>query len=494
LVLFFKKEPLSFWETSSMPSITGRLAAFVAETRYEDLPPPVVRMAKRLILDTFGNAIGGFATDAARLALASKRELGGTPHSTVFVTGEKTSCTSAAFCNATLASALEADDTCLTIGHHGQCSIMPALAVGERMDVSGRDFITAVAVAYELGARVAGAMRHVVRGADGQLQFSASGGGVNWVIFPAAGGAARMFGLDAEQTANTLGIAGALATVPTGARWDLPPRPHMKYNPYAFMAESGTTAAVFSKNGFTGSRDIFDGDASTMNANWWQLCGCPGHEADDAVRGLNERWIMVDASIKPYPSCRFTHGPLALFERIVAEQKLSVDEIEGVDIYAIRQMFGFKMDNPEVGGAPDCEFSMPHCIAMAALGIPPGPRWVAPAYWSDPKVAAIKAKVRCLPYERGDAAMVEQLLAGRWQTNPHAVSVRARGRVFELSADCSPGDPFNDTTAWSDADVERKFRNFTAQGMVANHVDRCIETIDRLESLPSLRSLVGILF
>jgi hypothetical protein len=66
--------------------------------------------------------------------------------------------------------------------------------------------------------------------------------------------------------------------------------------------------------------------------------------------------------------------------------------------------------------------------------------------------------------------------------------------VFELSADCSPGDPFNDSTAWSDADVERKFRNFTAQGMVANHVDRCIETIDRLETLPSLRSLVGIMF
>ena len=94
---------------------------------------------------------------------------------------------------------------------------------------------------------------------------------------------------------------------------------------------------------------------------------------------------MVDASIKPYPSCRFTHGPLALFERIVAEQKLGVDEIESVDIYAIRQMFGFKMDNPEIGGAPDCEFSMPHCIAMAALGIPPGPRWVAPEYWNDPR-------------------------------------------------------------------------------------------------------------
>ena len=476
-----------------MTDYTAQLAVFISDTRYEDLPEPVVRMAKRLILDTFGNAIGGFASGGAKLALAAKRELGGTPESSVFVTGHKTSCTSAAFCNAILASALEADDTCLTLGHHGQCSIMPAVAVGERVGASGRDLITAVALAYELGARVASAMRHVVREPEGALLFSPSGGGVNWVVFAAAAGAAKMFGLDASKTANALGIAGVLSVVPTGGRWDMPPRPDMKYNPYAFMAESGTLAAVLSKNGFTGTRDIFDGDVATMNANWWQMSGCVGNVPEDAVRGLGDRWIMLDASIKPYPSCRFIHGPLALFERIVAEQKIAVDEIEQVDIHAIQQMFGFKMDQALVGGEPDCQFSMPHCLAMAALGIPPGPRWVASQYWTDARVAAIKARVRCLPYERGDAAMTEQLIAGRWAKNPHAVRVHARGQEFELSAEYSPGDPYDPSTAWSDDDVIAKFRRSTEQGMAARNVERCIEAVDGLDRLAGLRDLVDIM-
>jgi 2-methylcitrate dehydratase PrpD len=136
---------------------------------------------------------------------------------------------------------------------------------------------------------------------------------------------------------------------------------------------------------------------------------------------------------------------------------------------------------------------MPHCIAMAALGIPPGPRWVASEYWSDARVGAIKARVRCLPYERGDAAMTEQLIAGRWAKNPHAVTVRARGQEFQLSADYSPGDPFDPSTAWSDDDVVAKFRRSTEQGMAARRAERCIEAVDGLDRLAGLRDLVDIM-
>ena len=37
---------------------TNRLAKFCQETKYEDLPPEVVKIAKQTMLDTIGRAIG----------------------------------------------------------------------------------------------------------------------------------------------------------------------------------------------------------------------------------------------------------------------------------------------------------------------------------------------------------------------------------------------------------------------------------------------------
>jgi 2-methylcitrate dehydratase PrpD len=313
------------------------------------------------------------------------------------------------------------------------------------------------------------------------------------VVFPAVIGAGKIFGLDAPQMAGAMGIAGFAATVPTGGRWNRPNWNHLKYNPYAFMAESGTLAAVLTKNGFTGDPDVFDGDVSELKANWWQMAGCIAAHPEDAVRGLGERWLMRDMSFKPYPSCRFTHGPLGLFEQIVAEHKLGADDIEQVDIYANQMMFAYKMDRPDIGGESDCQFSMPHLIAMSVLGVTAGPKWVAPEYWDHPAVNALKAKVRCLPYEAADQAMVQQLIAGRWEKNPARVRVKARGQVFEAKADYSPGDPFDPAMAMDDERLQKKFRNFTQQGLAASNIDRSIETVMTLDSFTSLASLANCL-
>lgn len=472
---------------------TKTLAAFAAGTDYERLPKAVVDKTKRLILDTLGNAVAGFSTSAGKLALKTKQKLGGAPMSSVFVTGQKTSVTNAAFCNATLASALEADDTCLQLGHHGQCAFMPALAMAEHEGASGKAYLAAAALAYEVGARIASAARHVVRAQDGTLQFNPSGGGVNWVVFPAVIGAAKILGLDAERFATAFGIAGYSSTIPTGGRWNQPPRSHLKYNPYAFMAESGTLAALLASQGFTGDPEIFDGDITEVKANWWQMAGCIASDPLAAVSGLGERWMTLDASFKPYPSCRFTHGPLGLFEKVVVANGLAAEDIEQVDVYSNQMMFAYHMDSAVVGSESDCQFSMPHLIAMAALRIPCGPRWVSPEYWQAPAVEAIKAKVRCHRYELADHAMVQQLLEGRWEKTHSAVTVRARGRTFEASADYAPGDPFTEETALSDDALFAKFRSFAGQGLAHSQIDRCIDTVMNLESAPNVDALIDLL-
>jgi 2-methylcitrate dehydratase PrpD len=108
---------------------TAKLAEFVVRTGFEQLSGSAVHYANRLILDTIGCAVGGFATDAGKILSETKQELGGTPEATMLVTGVRTSCVSAAYVNAGLAVLLDADDTYAWKGHHANCVVLPALVL-----------------------------------------------------------------------------------------------------------------------------------------------------------------------------------------------------------------------------------------------------------------------------------------------------------------------------------------------------------------------------
>ena len=51
------------------PTIAETLARYATSLRYEDLPPDVVRMAKRYLIDTIGCAIGGYSAEPSQIAI-----------------------------------------------------------------------------------------------------------------------------------------------------------------------------------------------------------------------------------------------------------------------------------------------------------------------------------------------------------------------------------------------------------------------------------------
>ena len=469
---------------------TNRIAQFVAATCYEDIPERVLHSTKRLILDTLGNAIAGSSTAASKRALKTVAELGGVPRSTTLVTGHRTSPTNAVFSNVTLAATLEADDCCLHLGHHGHVSIFPSLALCEQRQLPGRIFLASCAVAYEASARIASAGRHVVRTSDGALSSNPSGGGVNWAIFAAAFSAARSIGLNPVQVKNVMGLAGFNASIPTASRWNRPPFNNLKYNPYAFLGQSGTLSALLAENGFTGDDAILDIEGKVAN-DWWHMAGIIGADPASAFATLGDEWISLKTSFKPYPGCRFTQGPATLFEALLREKSIRAADIEHVDIYTDSTIFHYKMDSSRVECEEDAQFSVPHVMSMVALGIKPGADWVAPRYWNDSAVESMKSKMMCHRYDTADTATMEQLLEGRWERYPHKIVVRARGDSFERQADYVLGDPHTSETCLSDERLFEKFRNFTAQGISANQAERCIDTVMSVDRLNELSPLVA---
>jgi 2-methylcitrate dehydratase PrpD len=156
--------------------------------RFEDLPEKAVKAAKQEVLDSLATALGGSTKAAIRELVELAKEWGGHPQSTVFGYGFRCPAPHAALVNGTMAHALDYDDGHQAAQVHIGCVAVPVcLATAEmKTGVSGREFITALALGQDFLARLAladsirlapdAAVRLSRRGGDGRKAFATGTG------------------------------------------------------------------------------------------------------------------------------------------------------------------------------------------------------------------------------------------------------------------------------------------------------------------------------
>ena len=138
-------------------SLSRDFAAFVADLTYDDLPPPVVDRAKGVTLQALTSALLARDMPASRQALALMREeeAGGGGAATVLCNGTKLTKAGAAFVNSEMILAGGKWDTFRMLTHPGTAILPAALVAAETTGASGKQFLTAVAAAYEVMERMA---------------------------------------------------------------------------------------------------------------------------------------------------------------------------------------------------------------------------------------------------------------------------------------------------------------------------------------------------
>src|SRR5690242_6074161 len=94
---------------------TQRMAKFINEARFEDIPTPAVNLAKLCLLDVVGCAIWGSTRPLGRIINSLVDDLGCKPVARVFGTAVETNSVNAAMANATLGHAEDFDD--FSAGH-----------------------------------------------------------------------------------------------------------------------------------------------------------------------------------------------------------------------------------------------------------------------------------------------------------------------------------------------------------------------------------------
>lgn len=230
-----------------------QLAAFVVGTSYEDLSEAAIHQAKIRILDALACAIGALDGEPIKMIWAQIQEFGGEGRCTL-IGGGRTAPDRAAFYNSALVRYLDFNDGYLAEGEtcHPSDNLGAVLAACEYVDGSGKDLLTALAVAYQVQCRLSDVAPVRAKGFDHTTLGS----------FAVAAGVARALHMNQAKTANAIAISGtafnALRVTRTGAlsNW--------KGLAYPNTALGALHATFLAKHGITGPSEVFEGNKGLM--------------------------------------------------------------------------------------------------------------------------------------------------------------------------------------------------------------------------------------
>ena len=388
---------------------TKILAEYAQHLSYDDLPAPVVRKAKAVLVDTLGCSLGGSRTDLVSVIDEMIRLEGGRPSSTLIGRRERSASSWCAFRNAAAANALDFEDDNV-YGHPASTIASTALAVAEETGAGGRDMITAIVAAYDVLARVGEAVN------PSPERFAQVWGVGTHQVFGAAAAVAKLMQLHGDAFLYAMGLAGVGAPLPSGLSWNYRERPLSWHKDSVhWPAWLGVTAARLARQGFIGPRSVLDGPHG-----FWIMSGSDRFDPQALLRGLGTDFRIMASSFKPYPACRWVHAALDAVGNLVREHKLLPSDIAGVQIETFHLVQDYLFMDYAPANMVDAEFSLPYSVAMILLGVPPGPEWYSADRMTDPQVKQTASKVTLRITQEMNALLDERgMEAARAIINTH---------------------------------------------------------------------------
>jgi len=450
---------------------TRALAAYVAETEFDDLPKEAIARVKLHFLDALGISLGACGTGHRRIRkLIELAEAQGKGEATILGAGKKASALDTAMVNAVMANFLDFSDGHFMGGHINDRLVPLTLAIAERVGASGKEFLTALALGYEVYIELAYTLFAKAEPASAKLPYFV-------MLGPLAGAAAagKLLGLDRDQLAGALGLAASIQI--GGAQYVLSGGHEKDLSP-GHEARRALLSVLIAGKGILGSQDILEGERGIGRA-----LDAEANFAAQSSRGYR----IKECYIKPYPACRYLHASIEATLNLVREQKIEITEIEKVVVST--NSSSARRISYEIKSHVNAIFS--HAYQVAAV-LWDG-RVDLPTAWEekirDPLFNKLlhKIEVRATPeYDR--LHQQKSLDQPPW---PAEVEVLMRdGRQYRSQVLSPKGDPTNPLTP---AEVQQKFINLTGKLLPNRRRVEVLELVDQLETLPSLRKLIELL-
>ena len=362
-----------------------RIAEFALSGR--DIPQSTLDMAATLLIDTVGVAAGAAGLAAGRIArdhVFAFHGAGAPEHAAhMMFDGRCASIPGAAFATATQIDNLDAHDGLnQTKGHIG-CAVVPALfAFAEnRPELSARDALKVLVVAYEIAARAAFVLHTSVS------DYHTSGA---WNALGVAAIGCRLGDANPDQLRQAFGIAEYHG--PRSQMMREIANPTMLHDGSGMGALVGSMAALMAKDGFTGAPAITVENEDA--AQFW---------AD-----LGEVWTIEQNYIKPYPICRWAHAALDALSGLMRAHGFHADDVANIKVNTFAESAALFPGMPAT--TSQAQYSLPFALATMLVHGRIGPDEITGAGLSDPQVAALRPRISV----HEAAKHSERVPKGRW--------------------------------------------------------------------------------
>jgi 2-methylcitrate dehydratase PrpD len=330
--------------------LTDCAIQFIVDTDWENVPAAVQHQAKRCLMDTLGALIAGNETPVREvMTRMAKKQLCG-DEATILVSGERVSVAGAVLVNGFAANALDIDDGHrLVKGHPGACTLPVILAAGEMVpSCSGKAFLTALVIGYEIGIR-AGLIRHAL-----YRTYHSSG---SWGAISGAAVAGKLLGLDKKRLFHAMGSAEYHAPIAPMMKGIA--TPSMGKDSIGWGALVAILSVLMAREGFTGITPLFD---DTPESEW--------------VENLGREYKMMSVYFKPYAACRWAQPAVVGSLKIVRENRISPRDIRDICVRTFEAATKLPCTPPE--NTEQAQYNLSFPVAAALIDGEVGPKQVLP--------------------------------------------------------------------------------------------------------------------
>ena len=453
--------------------VTAAVVEFITQARFDRIPGEAVAGAKRCLIDGFGVVLAGSTVRGSAIVRDYVKASGAQGQATV-LGPERLSAPAAqaALANGASGHAMDYDDTQLSttpdrvfglLTHPTVPALAASLALGERLGASGRAFLEAFLIGFEVECKIAEAINpeHYVRG------FHSTG---TVGTFGAAASAAKLLNLTPAATAHALGIAASMSS---GIRVNFGSMTKPLHAGRA--AENGVTAAELAARGFTAGDDGLDGEWG-----FFQVAG-GGADLTRIAGALGKPFSILDpgVSIKPYPCGSLGHPTMDAMLKLVTDHDVRPEQIARVRVRAgsnILNPLRYKTAKTEL----EAKFCLPFMMASIALRRRAGIREFTDEFVASAPVQAMMARV--------DTVFDKDIEARGFDKMRSSVEVDLvdGGKLAQASDERYRGAPEKPFTR---AELHEKFTDCASLVLSAVKIRRALEMIESVEQVRNVREL-----
>ncbi len=334
------------------------ISNFIFNYDYKHGSSETIKAIKVAFLDYFGVTYRGFNEDPSRIAFLSINELyNGSSTLTASIIGEgdnRQEMINAAFVNGVSAHSLDLDDGHRKAHIHlGAIVFSTALAIGEAYNVSGKDFLEASIVGYEIGILLG----ELVNPQHRNKGFHSTG---TVGTFVAGAVAAKLLKLNENQITNALGLCGTQAAglLESDHSGSMGKSLHVGKAVY-----NGILSVFLAKNGFTGSETVLDGEEGFLKTMAYSGLG-EDYTLEEVFSKVGEVEVK-EIYFKKYPVCRHLHSSIEAILKLRNIINKEYDHIESIFVKTYEIAASHDNYNPKT--LEDLKQSLPYALAIALV-------------------------------------------------------------------------------------------------------------------------------